>query len=50
MAWWIILTTGTNMLRDKVTDKTMRWMNRVGGIAIGAFGLLNVILSRAHPH
>jgi threonine/homoserine/homoserine lactone efflux protein len=50
MSWWIILITGTNMLRDKVTDNTMAWMNRIGGIAIGAFGLLNVILSRGHRH
>jgi len=48
MAWWIVLVTGTNSLRDKVTDNSMRWLNRVGGLAIGAFGLINIILSRGY--
>ena len=36
--------------RGKITDRTMRWMNHVAGIAIGAFGLVNVLLSRGHRH
>ena len=50
MAWWTILAIGVNLLRGKVTDRTMRWMNRVGGIAIACFGLVNVLLSRGHRH
>jgi threonine/homoserine/homoserine lactone efflux protein len=50
MAWWTILASAVNLLRGKVTDGTMRWMNRVAGIAIGAFGLVNVLLSRWHRH
>ncbi len=50
MAWWLILTSGTNLLRDKITDRSMLWMNRVAGIAIGAFGLVNVVLSRGRRH
>jgi threonine/homoserine/homoserine lactone efflux protein len=50
MAWWTILASGVNLLRGKVTDSGMRWMNRVAGIAIGAFGLVNVVLSRGHRH
>jgi len=48
MAWWIILASGSNMLRDKVTDRSMLWLNRIGGIAIGVFGVANVLLSRGH--
>jgi threonine/homoserine/homoserine lactone efflux protein len=48
MTWWIILASGANMLRDKVTDTAMVWLNRIGGIAIGSFGLLNLLLSRRH--
>jgi threonine/homoserine/homoserine lactone efflux protein len=48
MTWWIILIGGATMLRDKVTDNTMRWLNRVGGLAIGAFGLVNIVVSRTH--
>lgn len=50
MTWWIILASGVNLLRGKVNDRAMRWMNRVAGIAIGCFGLVNVLLSRGHRH
>jgi threonine/homoserine/homoserine lactone efflux protein len=48
MAWWIILASGVNLLRSRINDRGMRWMNRVAGIAIGGFGLVNVLLSRGH--
>ena len=50
MTWWLILTGGTNLLRGKITDRTVASMNRVAGIAIGAFGLVNVVLSRGRRH
>ena len=50
MTWWIILAAGVNLMRRKITDRTMRWMNRAAGIAIGGFGLVNVLLSRGHRH
>jgi threonine/homoserine/homoserine lactone efflux protein len=50
MTWWLILTSGTNLLRSKITDRSIAWMNRVAGIAIGAFGLVNVVLSRGRRH
>lgn len=46
MLWWTALTGGANLLRDKVTDRTMLLMNRIAGIAIGAFGLVNIVFSR----
>ncbi len=50
MAWWTILASSVNLFRRRVTDGGMRWMNRVAGIAIGGFGLLNAVLSRGLPH
>jgi threonine/homoserine/homoserine lactone efflux protein len=50
MTWWTILASAANLLRGRITDGTMRWMNRVAGIAIGGFGLVNVVLSRWHRH
>jgi threonine/homoserine/homoserine lactone efflux protein len=50
MAWWIILATGVNRLRSRITDGSMRWMNRVAGLAIGGFGLVNIVLSYGHKH
>jgi threonine/homoserine/homoserine lactone efflux protein len=48
MTWWIILVSAVNLLRSRITDRAMLWMNRVAGIAIGGFGLVNVLLSRGH--
>jgi threonine/homoserine/homoserine lactone efflux protein len=50
MTWWTILVSAANLLRGRITDRSMRWMNRVAGIAIGGFGLVNVVLSRWHRH
>ncbi len=50
MTWWIILASTANLLRSKFTNRTMGWMNRVAGIAIGGFGLVNVLLSRGRRH
>jgi threonine/homoserine/homoserine lactone efflux protein len=46
MLWWIALTASVNRLRDKFTDNAMLWTNRIGGLAIGAFGLVMLVLSR----
>jgi len=50
MTWWLTITGTVNLLRSKVTDRAMNWMNRVAGIAIGCFGLVNVLLSRGPRH
>ena len=50
MTWWTILASVASLLRRRITDGAMRWMNRVAGIAIGGFGLVNVLLSRWHRH
>ena len=50
MTWWVILAGSVNLLRDKFSDHAMLWMNRIGGIAIALFGLVNMLLSRGHPH
>jgi threonine/homoserine/homoserine lactone efflux protein len=50
MTWWTILVSAVNRLRGRITDRTMRWMNHAAGIAIGGFGLVNVLLSRGHRH
>jgi threonine/homoserine/homoserine lactone efflux protein len=48
MTWWTILVSGVSFLRSRITDGAMRWMNRLAGIAIGGFGLVNVLLSCGH--
>jgi threonine/homoserine/homoserine lactone efflux protein len=43
MVWWVILIAVGNRLRDRFTDNTMLWMNRVAAIAIGGFGVFTFI-------
>jgi len=50
MTWWLTVTGTVNLLRSRVTDRATRWRNRVAGIAIGCFGLVNVLLSRGPRH
>jgi threonine/homoserine/homoserine lactone efflux protein len=39
LAWWLVLVTGTALLRDRVTDRVLMWVNRVSGAAIVVLGL-----------
>ncbi|GAB4504278.1 MAG: LysE family transporter [Anaerolineales bacterium] len=38
-AWWLTLSTGVGLLRDKFTPALMTWVNRLAGLVIFAFGL-----------
>lgn len=44
MMWWTSLAAIAARLRDRLTDSAMGWMNRVAGLAIGAFGLVTMAL------
>jgi threonine/homoserine/homoserine lactone efflux protein len=46
MIWWIVLTLASNHFRNRFDDRATMWMNRIAGLAIGAFGVLMIILSR----
>ncbi len=50
MLWWAILTGGVTALKKKIDDRAMRWMNRIAGFAIGAFGIVNIILGLTQKH
>jgi len=50
MLWWTVLTGGASILRSRITDGALRWMNHAAGIAIGGLGLANVLLSRGLRH
>lgn len=38
--WWLLLTSGTGMLRTRLTPELLRWINRCSGLIILAFGLV----------
>ena len=39
-AWWLTLSTGVSLLRDKFTPTLLVWVNRLAGVIIFVFGLL----------
>ena len=50
MIWWTILACTASRLRRRINDGTLRRMNHLAGIAVGCFGLANVLLSRGMRH
>ncbi len=47
-AWWLLLSSGTNLFRRRFNRTALRWVNRVSGAIISAFGvaaLLSFLLS-----
>ncbi|MEW5723020.1 MAG: LysE family transporter [Thermodesulfobacteriota bacterium] len=41
--WWVILSGGTNLVRGRVTPNWLKWINRLSGLVIMAFGLAALI-------
>ena len=39
-AWWLVLSGGTGLFRSKLSASGLRWVNRVSGTVIAAFGVL----------
>ena len=48
MLWWIVLVLAVGRMRDRVDQGTVGWLNRIGGLAIGAFGLIMIALGLAN--
>lgn len=38
-AWWLLLSAGVGVFKNRVTTKTMQWINRVSGVLITGFGI-----------
>lgn len=38
--WWLALSGGVALLRGRFTPRVMRWVNRLSGVIIAAFGLV----------
>lgn len=43
--WWLTLSSGVSLLRDKFTPALLIWVNRLAGVIIFVFGVL-ALLSR----
>lgn len=44
-AWWLLLSSGTAMLRSKLTDASMGLVNHVSGSIILAFGIYAIVMA-----
>ena len=49
MLWWLTIASVVNLIRDRFTDRTLFWVHRAGGIAIGLFGIITLVLSKRSP-
>jgi threonine/homoserine/homoserine lactone efflux protein len=45
MAWWLVLTTVTAAFRARVTPRVLRWLTIVSGVALGAFGVVAILVA-----
>ena len=44
--WWLFLSGGVGLFREKLNDDHFRWVNRISGTIIAGFGLLSLVSSR----
>jgi threonine/homoserine/homoserine lactone efflux protein len=50
--WWLILSGGVSIFRSRFDGRALRWVNRISGIIIAAFGVLALVglLSANHAN
>ena len=44
--WWCLLSGGVGYFRDRVTPRALRWVNRLSGATILAFGVVALLGAR----
>jgi len=49
MLWWTALAVIAGHFRDRVNDRSLLWMNRIAGLAIGGFGGITLLLANHRP-
>lgn len=42
LAWWCVLSSGISIIRHKLSQNTLKWINRFSGVILLAFGLLSI--------
>ncbi len=48
LSWWMILTSGVNLLRSRFTLKSLTTVNKISGVIVLVFGLGIIIESFVH--
>lgn len=41
--WWLLLSTGVGLLRSRLDLRALRWVNRLSGVILLAFGLIALL-------
>ena len=41
--WWLVLSFGVSLMRERINRNLMVWINRISGIVITVFGILSII-------
>lgn len=41
--WWLLLSGGVGLLREKMTRRWLTWINRGAGLALATFGVIAII-------
>jgi len=41
--WWLILSGGIGVFREKFNPRGLQWVNRVSGVIIAGFGLFALL-------
>jgi threonine/homoserine/homoserine lactone efflux protein len=42
-AWWLVLSSSINLFKNRVSPEGMRWINRISGSLITAFGIVALL-------
>jgi threonine/homoserine/homoserine lactone efflux protein len=42
-AWWLLLSGGVGLLREKMTTRWLAWINRLAGAALTIFGIVALV-------
>jgi threonine/homoserine/homoserine lactone efflux protein len=50
LVWWMFLALVAGYFRDRFTDRSVIWMNRIASFAIGGFGLAMMLMARNTPN
>lgn len=46
--WWLLLSSGIAVLKQQINSVLMRWVNRLSGVIILAFGLYSLWRASSH--
>lgn len=44
--WWLLLSGGVGLLRDRFNLRVMLWLNRISGLILISFGIIALTLNR----